>query len=189
MEFIPLIKIKNRKPSYTNDLVDSIDENKLIYIYDIDGIGKDKPNLCTFQKLSKTRDLWIDSGPRDLGDIVDSFMAGAIAITIRENLFPQVDLSKIREISENKIFLDINLDDRNIGKLLLKELDGMTIFKKRDEINQEFKYRDLLKQYSTKNTVYVYESNNENLFFWKNLGINNILVDIDKYEEIKKYDL
>jgi len=186
MQFIPLIKIKNRKSSLSDHFLDSIDEEQIVYLYDFDGIEKDKPNFCKFQKLSKNHELWVDFGPRTLGDIVDSFMVGATAITIRKNLFPQIDISKIKEISENKIFLDINLEDQKTEDLFLKEVDGITYFKSKEVINQINRYHELLSLYATKNTLYVYESNKKNLYFWKNYGVNNFLIDIDKYEEIKK---
>lgn len=186
MEFIPLIKIKNRKPAYTNNLLDSIDESKIIYIYDIDGIEKDKPNLCTFQKLSKNHELWVDPGPRGLGDIVDNFMAGASAITIRSRLFPNINPSNIREISENKLYINDDFKKINIDCSLLEEFDGFTLFISREQIDQEYKYRDQLRQYISKNTAYVYESNKDNIYYWKNIGIDNFLVDINKYDEMKK---
>ena len=189
MEFIPLIKIKNRKTSASDELLDTIDESQILYLHDLDGIEKDKPNLCTVQRLSKSHELWVDSGPRNLGDVVDSFMAGATAITIRETLFPQITLSKIREISENKIYVNINLEKQNTDDLFLQEVDGLTSFTKREKIEQEFIYRDLLRRYTSKNTVYVYESNKDNIHFWKNYGSDAFLVDLEKFEEFKKHGL
>jgi len=108
MEIIPLITLEKRRILETNQKttetkeIDQINEDEKIYILDKDGIEKDKPNLCLFQKTSNSYSLWIDSGPIELGDIVDSFMAGASAITIRKNLWKKLDLKKIREISENE---------------------------------------------------------------------------------------
>ena len=59
MEIIPVVQIFNNK-YYENsglskisldNILQKIDENKDIYFYDKDGILKDKPNLCTYQKL------------------------------------------------------------------------------------------------------------------------------------------
>lgn len=186
MQIIPLIKMKNKKIFSSDEFFKSIDEEQILYIYDFDGIEKDKPNLSTFQKLSKKYELWLDFGPRNLGDVVDSFMAGASSITIRKNLFPQIDLSKIKEISENKIYLDITLIDQKLDNLFLKDVEGVTNFKSKEEINQIFRYQEMLRQYATKKTVYTYESNKDNIYFWNNNGIKNFLVDIDKYVEMKK---
>ena len=186
MQIIPLIKMKNKKIFSSDEFFKSIDEEQILYIYDFDGIEKDKPNLSTFQKLSKKYELWLDFGPRNLGDVVDSFMAGASSIKIRKNLFPQIDLSKIKEISENKIYLDITLIDQKLDNLFLKDVEGVTNFKSKEEINQIFRYQEMLRQYATKKTVYTYESNKDNIYFWNNNGIKNFLVDIDKYVEMKK---
>lgn len=186
MEFIPLIKIKNRKILYAKELLESIDESKIIYVYDIDGIEKNKPNLCTFQKLSKNHELWVDPGPRNLGDIVDNFLTGASAITIRSHLFPKINPLNIREISENKIFINDDFKKMNMDSLLLEKYDGFTLFISREKIDQEYNYRNQLKNHISKSTAYVYESNKDNINYWKNIGIENFLVNLNKYEEMKK---
>ena len=82
MELVPLIKTHKRqivsdRALTEENILEKIGENGLLYVLDIDGIKKDKPNYCIYQKLSKSFDLWIDCGPRNLEDVVDSFMAGA----------------------------------------------------------------------------------------------------------------
>ena len=130
MEQVPLIKIHKRQilpdtPLNEEEILEKIGENSLLYILDIDGIEKDKPNLCTFQKLSKNFDLWLDFGPRNLGDIVDGFMAGATRITIRREFCRQIDVDSIREITENKIYANINLESKQkiVDDELIKILD------------------------------------------------------------------
>ncbi len=79
---------------------------------DLDGIEKDESNLDIYQKLSKKYQLWIDAAPRTLGDVVDVFMAGAKNITLRKTFYPQVNLESIREITENKIYANIEIYDQ-----------------------------------------------------------------------------
>lgn len=185
MEITPLITMKNRKILDSEEKIDQINEERILYIYDIDGIEKDKPNLCTFQRLSKTREIWVDTGPRDLGDIVDAFFAGANAITIRKHLFPKIDISKIREISENKIFASIDFDQKTTD-FVYNNFEGLINFTNREKIEQNFKYGDLLKQHTNKNiVVFTYDSDIGNVNYWKRFGINKFLVDLDKFEEFK----
>ena len=87
MEIIPLIRMEKRKildDALSDNVLEQIDEEQIIYILDMDGIEKDKPNLCIYQRLSKSHDLRIDNGPRNLGDVVDATMAGATDITLRK---------------------------------------------------------------------------------------------------------
>ena len=125
MEIIPLLTMKKRNIQNKNykEILEKIGDDQLIYIYDLDGIEKDKPNLCTFQKLSKTHLLWIDSGPRDLGDVVDSFMSGVEAVTLRDDLWKNIFLENIREITENKIYSNIKLKQQQTPKEFYKKFD------------------------------------------------------------------
>ncbi len=197
MEIIPLIKLKKRKiidedESSSDNIFEQIDEEQLLYILDLDGIEKDKPNLCTYQKLSKSYELWIDNGPRNLGDVVDAFMAGATRITIRKDLCLQLDIPSIREITENKIYININLEDQKTHAsedMFYHEIDGLVNFNNREKIRTDFRYNDFLKQFSIKNKIYSYESDPLNVSYWKNYGMEGLLVEIKKLQEFKKYAL
>ena len=196
MILIPLIHMKNRKiylekgknPIGFKEFLNTIEEDQKIYIFDIDGIEKDKPNLCTYQRLSPSYDLWVDFGPRNLGDVVDAFMAGASTITIRNRLCPQLSVSSIREISENKVYANIDLESRNslnIDDLFLYDSDGLVNLKSRNRIEQDLRYSDYLNSLKIKNKVYTYDSNPENISFWEQFGVEGLLVDINKIEEFK----
>lgn len=197
MEIIPLIKLKKRKiidedESSSDNIFEQIDEEQLLYILDLDGIEKDKPNLCTYQKLSKSYELWIDNGPRNLGDVVDAFMAGATRITIRKDLCLQLDIPSIRELTENKIYININLEDQKTHvseDMFYHEIDGLVNFNDREKIRLDFRYSDFLKQFSIKNKIYSYELDPLNVSYWKNYGMEGLLVEIKKLQEFKKYAL
>jgi hypothetical protein len=179
---------KGKNPIGFKEFLNIIDDEQKIYIFDIDGIEKDKPNLCTYQRLSPSYDLWVDFGPRNLGDVVDSFMAGATTITIRNRLCPQLTVSSIREISENKVYANIDFESKNllnIDDLIFFDSDGLVNFNSRNKIEQDFKYSDYLNSLKMKNKVYTYDSNPENLSFWERFGVEDLLVDINKIEEFK----
>jgi len=195
MEIIPLITLEKRiitdtdqKTTETKE-IKQLKEDEKIYILDKDGIKKDKPNLCLFQSISNTYSLWIDSRPVELGDVMDSFMTGATTITIRKNLWSKIELEKIREITENEIFLEIDLkdiDDNNDKIDILEKADGIVIFNEKNMIESDVKYANFLRTISEKKKIYVYEKNKENMFYWANKGITGLLVDINNFEEFKK---
>ena len=189
MDLIPLIHMKNRKihlertknPVTPKEFLKQIEEEKKIYILDLDGIEKDKPNLCTYQRLSGSHDLWVDFGPRNLGDVVDATMAGATDITLRKNLCPQLYVSEIKEITENKIYENIDFAEG----LPLPNIDGLVNFNGRDEIENNFKYNDFLKKKSSNYNIYSHEYDLKNLSYWKQFNLKGLLVDLNKIKEFK----
>lgn len=196
MNLVSLIQMKNRKiylgegenPMDYKEFLKKFEEERKIYILDWDGIEKDNPNLCTFQRLSHLYEIWVDFGPRDLGDIVDAFMAGATEITIRRHLCPQLAISDIRKLSENKIYANIDFDNmnlKNIDDLLFYDSDGLVNLNSKVKIDQDFRYSDFLNTLKMKNKLYSYDSNPENLSYWKQFGAEGLLVDINKFEEFK----
>ncbi len=185
MEIIPLIKIKNRKifNSTIEEIIldkEHIFTDKKIYILDFDGIEKNKPNICTYQKLGKHYDLWVDFAPKDLGDVVDSFMSGARSVIVREKYYKKFNPISIKEISENNLFLFIDeKEKRNIESN--DYIDGYISFKNREEVSLDFTYSSLLKP--VRNKLYIYEGKPENKKYWEKQGIKGIIVDIKNIKE------
>lgn len=185
MEIIPLIKLEDKKIIKENEnFLDSLEDDALIYIYDTDGIEKDKPCLCIYQNLSKKYSIWVDSAPRDLGDIVDIFLTGAVSVTIRKKYCPQINIEKIREISENKVYNNI------IGEesILSSNTDGLVLLEEK-QTSFDFQIGDLLKKHSKQRDVFVYEKDMEKLAYWSNSNIKGLLIDINKLEEANKWIL
>ena len=183
MEIIPVIKMERRKilGENTKQLLEKL-ENKVVYILDLDGIEKDKPNLCTFQRMASSYDLWLDFGPRDLGDVVDAFMAGADRVTIREGVSQKITIEDIREISENEVFINIEL-----GIRFLNNSDGFVNFNSKERIESDLRYHDLINQLKTRGKLYSYETDMQYIGYWERLGVKGLLVDIDKFEEFDKW--
>jgi len=198
MDITPLIYLKKGKliverEEYRlpfNEILEQVDKDGNIYVLDTDGIEKNKPNLCLYQKLSKSHDLWVDTGPRVLGDTVDVIMAGATNITIRTNLWHGgLDVSSIREITENKIYAGVGLKsqgDRNTEIFSFYDVDGLVVFDGEKQVERDFKYGSFLKDLCIKHEVYIYERDPKNIIYWKNLGAKGLLVDIGKIKEFKK---
>jgi hypothetical protein len=192
MEIIPIITLKNNK--IQDDLIsfDNIsqyfNEGEKIYVLDLDGIEKNKPNLCWYQKVSNSFDLWIDGGSRKFGDLVDIFMQGANAITVRRALIPKLNISDIKEISENKIY--VNLDFKDLIKfndydLFLAKSDGIVNFNSKEKIEEEPRRVEYLKEIKIKTKVYCYESKVENRYFWEQFNVDGLIVDAKRIKEFK----
>ena len=192
MDIIPCITLKNRNVINNNIFLDNlsqyIKEEEKLYILDLDGIEKDKPNLCTFQKISSSYELWIDCGPRTLGDIVDIFMTGATSVTLRKALSSSLNISDIRDISENKVYLKIDYRDykkESSGLLFLKEYDGLVNFNNKKELERDFKFGEQLNKITIQNKIYFFENDIRNLSYWERLGATGLMVDIKKIKEFK----
>lgn len=54
---------KNTKQVFSDEISEQLLSEKKYYALNLDGLEKDKPNLCLFQKTSNSYPLWIDSGP------------------------------------------------------------------------------------------------------------------------------
>jgi uncharacterized protein related to proFAR isomerase len=194
MEIIPLIHLKKRKIVTEkeekwlsiNEALEQVHKDEKIYVLDIDGIDKNKPNLCLYPKLIENHEIWVDAGPRVLGDVVDSIMAGATKITIRRKIWPEPDISSIKEITEREIYVDIDSENRNVQRIeffLLSNIDGLVVFNNKNQIETDFKYGSFLKNLCIKYKMFAYDPNPKNFSYWKTLGVAGLLVDIGKVKE------
>ncbi len=194
MKIIPLIHIKKRKIVKSNhNNFENIEyllkkyEDAFLYVLDHDGLKKNQPNLSLFQKLSKKHDLWVDAGPRVIGDIVDSVIAGASKITVRKNLIDNTEIPDIKEIVENDIYMTITPEffQQSTNNIFKANINGLVLFN--NDINHLYDFKD---QSYFKNIVnnktYVYLSTKEELHTLKKFNFEGYLIDIEKIEEFKK---
>lgn len=152
-----------------------------IYILDLDGIEEDKPNLCIYQKLVNFPEVWVDFGPRDIGDVVHATTAGATDMTIRRNLCPRLNLSEVKEITENKIYVNVGLNT----DLSFENVDGIINFNSREETEKEYDYREFLKKTGLQSKIYSYESELKNRAYWEYFNVEGLLVDLNKIKEFE----
>ncbi len=197
MEIIPLIYLKKRKIVAEkegdwlsiNEVLERVDKDEKIYVLDIEGIEENKPNLCLYPKLSENHKIWVDAGPRVLGDVIDSIMAGATNITVRKKIWSELDISSIREITESEVYVDIGPKSQDIQRIdfpLSHDINGLVLFNNKNQIETDFKYGSFLKNLCIKYKIYAYESNSKNFSYWKTLGVAGLLIDIRKSREFKK---
>ena len=192
---IPLIYFKKRK-IYTkkdeiqislNDLLDVVKKDSLLYVYDEDGVIRNKPNLCSYPKLSAHCNIWVDHSPRTLGDVVDTVLAGATSLTFRRDLWPKVNVSSIRDITESSIYEAISLE-RVISQKerFFSDLDGIVISSNKNTENKDFIYDELIKNLCKKNNVYVIEQDTSFFSYWKNIGVKGVFLEFNSYKKVNK---
>jgi len=197
MEFIPLVFLKKRKiflkregePSSLKEIIEKKGDLTELYFFDIDGIEKDKPNLCTYQQI-QNQVFWVDSGPRDIGDIVDLLLAGAQKLIIRQTLWNGKDLSPIREVTENEIYSFLDLSQSNTLQQELvfsSSIDGYILFSKKRDLKQDFKLGSQLKQSLKNFKLIVFDEDPQNITYWKSVGAQGILVELGRIKEFTRY--
>jgi len=195
MDIIPLIRIYKRKivNSNYNDFENfkillQKYKDEYIYIFDHDGINKNRPNLCIFQKLSKNHDLWVDSGPRVFGDIVDSIVAGASKITVRKNFVINADTLSINEILENEIYMNIDKKffQSSNNDLIKKNVNGFVILNDEKTSNYDFKDNSDIRNIVNNNNSYAYLSSKEDIHYINKFDFKGLLVDIEKISEFER---
>ena len=194
METIPLAYLENRKIKIEkngasislDDVLEHVGKDKEIYFFDEDGIEKNKPNLCSYQKLAEKRNVWVDTGPRTLGDIVDLLMTGVNKITIRPHLFPIKEVLSIKEITENMIYSLVDLSDGNLAFFNFSQfpsIDGFVFFPDKKHNGFDFKKEETLKNLCVKHKIYVCDFDGKNISYWKEIGVSGLLLDLKNYKD------
>jgi len=198
MELVPFISIKNkklyrddRKQITLDEIVERLTHDQKLYVLDRDGIERDKPNLSLYPNVSNHLPVWVDAGPRVLGDVVDIVMAGASMITIRRNRWSELDVSSVREVTENEIYADVALqrhEKRSIGFSFFQGVDGLVLFDARNQIERDFIARDVVKQLCAKYALFAHEADAKNVSYWKHLGAKGLIVNLGKIQEFKTHE-
>lgn len=196
MDLFPLIHLKHRKilESPHSDLASYRTmlepyKDTVIYLLDMDGTEKNRPNLDVYQHLTGMYTLWVDAGPRRLGDVVDILMAGASRVTIRPDRWDITDLTVLRDITENLLYISVVDDDSIKRDLPLNQADGIVSFSPKLKYDADFKQQSYLKELCRKQHLYVYETEAQQSSYWKQFGVAGLLADINKIEEFKRYGL
>lgn len=191
MNILPLIHMKKKRIRTTqgaviqlSEVIKHIKKDTELYILDDDGITENKPNLSLYQQLSERNTLWVDAGPRNLGEVMDIVTAGATTVVVRPHRWPNIDLSTIREITECDIYATLDYDKE---PSLLSEVNGLVFFPADDQTEENSSPSPFLKGLMEKFPVYVYEQDPEKKHYWETTGVAGILIDIENIEEDKTY--
>lgn len=188
METIPIVYLpkdfeKKLLPSINIKEIMDREKFKDLYIFDIEGIRKNRPRFCFYQRFSSLFDLWVDAGPRDLGDVVDDVFSGAKKIVLRPGLWSETTIQCIRDITENEVLIAADAEDiESINFHTLDDalIDGFIIFFKDSNQRVGFKEEGLINSLIKKKDVYVFDEKNRS--YWESKNIKGFLKDITTFE-------
>ena len=165
-----------------DELFKRVEKDTMLYVLDIDGMKHNNPSLDMYQKLTEHCILWIDSGPRRLDDVMDIIMAGATNITLREELWPEIDIPSIFELTDDDVYFCINSIHRQQPLTLqFSQLDvGVVVFSQELQTNDDFTSTNYFKTLAIKHKMYLYTTASNTNSLWEERGITGILVDLNK---------
>ena len=186
MNIIPLISVKKGKlldgkdgePLNLDNLFLQLEKDSMLYVLDCDGIEHNNPNFALYQRLTEHCVLWIDDGPRRLDDVMDTIMAGATNITLRNDLWPEIDYPEVQELTDDEIYIAMSEHQKEQRQSLsfFSEDVGIVLF------NDASEYTTFSKDVLTKHKLYLYTQSTDKVPFWNEQGITGILIDLNKKE-------
>ncbi|KAA0012444.1 hypothetical protein B6U81_04045 [Thermoplasmatales archaeon ex4484_30] len=137
MEEFPVIKVRKgkvkrgekiwKKRDALQVIEELVKQYDMVYIIDVDGYNRNNPNLDLYKKIGKN--LWIDSFPRRVEDVVDLIVVGAERITIKN--MEGENIKELKEICEKDIYISGD-DPDAFNKLVKYNLKGLVI----DEVQE-----------------------------------------------------
>jgi hypothetical protein len=190
MNIVPLISIrkgrildgKDGNLISIDDLFKQVEKDTMIYVFDLDGIEHNNPSLDLYQKLTEHCILWIDDGPRRLDDVMDTIMAGATNITLREELWPEMDLSGVFELTDDEVYIGIKstYSQQSLTLPFSNQNIGVVVFSQELQTNDDFSSTRFLKDLALKHKIYLYNVNQNTIPHGEGRDIAGILIDLNK---------
>ena len=194
MEIIPCISLKKgtiwaeeEKHTLTiEELKTLIEADKKLYVVDYDGIDENEPNIELLQELSEEYILWVDTGPRNIEDLVDAVITGASMVTLDDTIWPNIDVPAVKDVVEDEVYIALDFTKTSLKDLnpsVFFGIEGIIILNSREEIEADFTTGSLIKDLAKTHKIYAFETLPENKPFWEEKGIIGLLVDLDYYKE------
>ena len=188
MNIVPLISIKkgllfdgrDGTALSIDELFTRIEKDTMLYVLDYDGLEHINPNLDLYQKLTEHCILWIDNGPRRIDDVMDTIMAGATNITLRESLWPALDMPGVQDLTDDEIYLDktVQYQEQKTLQHVYSGDIGTILF------NEEALYGAFSKERTANQKIYLYTSSLEKIQLWTEQGISGIIIDLNKKQGV-----
>jgi len=187
MEYVPVLYLTSDDQKIGLNTIDLRDLMKKegftdLYIIDELGIKKNKPQYKFYQRFSTLFDLWVDTGPRDIGDVVDDIFSGTKRIIIRLDLWNEDSLKSIREVTDHEIYVAVALNSISSlseSRLFFDDADGVVLFVT-DNDSLNFKIESDINQLIKDTSVYVFDME-KNEPIWSSKDIKGFLRDINHY--------
>lgn len=193
MDVIPILHLKQPVLMKGNELTsirEKMDAHSLSSLYIIDemGIHRNHPQVDFYQKISKIYEIWVDAGPRDVGDIVDIVFAGAKNIVLRPSTWVEPDVRTIRDITEHQLFChyDIDLSQRervDSRQIPIYDFDGKVVFVHGNWDKRRFSTEEAIKRLGQEVHSFIYAPRLKDKMFWKSFGFGGMFVNLDYFDE------
>lgn len=184
MNIIPLVSInkgtlfdgRQGTALSLDELFQRVEKDSMLYILDYDGLERNNPNFELYQRLTEHCILWIDNGPRRIDDVMDTIMAGATNITLRPQLWPDLDMLGVQELTDDEIYLDMSVQHQEQRTLHVPYAGdiGIILF------NEETLYGGFSKDMTAKKKIFLYTGSPEKMLLWDEQGISGIVLDLRK---------
>ncbi|MBP1662405.1 MAG: hypothetical protein H6P94_654 [Thermoplasmatales archaeon] len=184
MNIVPLVCLKNARlydgkegnEVSLDNVLRQVEKDSMLYVLDLDGIERDNPNLEMYQRLAEHCVLWIDNGPRRIDDVMDTIMSGATNLTLREELWPAMDMSGVQELTDDEIYLDKTRQYQEQKSLHIGYSGdvGIIVF------DETVAYGGLPKEPMGIQKRYLYTNSLENVSLWTEQGLGGIIIDLKK---------
>ena len=187
MQEIPFLKVKDKRLSFDisstklRSLLDKIND-KSVYVLDTDGLFKNHPNVSLYQRLTSVAELWVDAGPRTVDDIVDDLFSGAYRIVIRPDLWEEVDLHGVVDITENELLALYHSKQLRNGvprDIIFDQAQGVVVHFDNDSEPVDFKMEGFIKQLAKTKPAYVLDETVEQRYRWEGFGLKGVVISID----------
>ncbi|MFO7991149.1 MAG: HisA/HisF-related TIM barrel protein [Thermoplasmata archaeon] len=104
-----------------------------LYLLDLNGIERNRPQLDLIRTLSMRKKLWADGGTRDIDTLTDMYIAGADRVVLSTKTAPSMDFIEESAELSNTLILSIDIDDEiispseEIGAMDLREMVGAAV--------------------------------------------------------------
>ncbi|UCE37391.1 MAG: hypothetical protein JSW00_18340 [Thermoplasmata archaeon] len=121
------------------DLMDKLKEDfKRVFIVDLNGINRDKPQLELIKRLSTKMELWVDGGSRYAEGAIDILIAGSEKVVLGTKTLRSIEeLDKACELSQN-IVLGIDYDKGIVSpKKKIREMSARQLANEAKDIGIE----------------------------------------------------
>ncbi len=141
MEELPLVYLSRGKIIEGKNRFNAVDklkemkkERKKVYVLDLDGVKRNRPNLDIYKKVSHKPFLWIDALPRYLEDVMDLVVVGADKITVGD-IMDDEELKKIREMCDGELFLRGKDETETAKKAAELGFDGIVTVSPKEKVD------------------------------------------------------
>jgi hypothetical protein len=113
---------------------------------------------------------------------MDTIMAGATNITLREELWPDMDLPDIFEITDDEVYIGIKstYSQQSLTIPFSKQNIGVVMFSQELQTNDDFNSTSFLKDLALKHKIYLYNVSQNTIPLWEGRNITGILIDLNK---------